>query len=134
MKTLVFAVCALGFGWVGAVRAQEPAPTPLSAAAAPAALQRTELYFGGIAPLSWNDFLAQVVTPRFPDGFTWFDTHGQWQTSTGEVTKQDSRVLIILHAANPDKDRLIEEVRELFKTRFHELSVLRADAPVTASF
>ena len=111
-----------------------PSPTPLSAASAPATLQRTELFFGGIAATSWNEFLADTVSPRFPDGFTWFDSHGQWQTPKGEIGRQDSRVLVILHASTVEKDRLIEEVREQFKQRFHEMSVLRADAPVRASF
>lgn len=122
----------------GLIRGQSagpsPAPTPLSAVTAPVTLQRTELYFGGIARVSWDEFLAQVVTPRFPDGLTWYDAHGQWQTRTGEVTRQDSRVLILLHAPTAEKDRLVEELREEFKTRYHEISVLRADTPVTASF
>ncbi len=136
MNFLVFVVCAAGLGWAGSIRAQSPAPapTPLSAVTAPVTLQRTELYFGGIARIAWDEFLAQVVTPRFPDGLTWYDAHGQWQTRLGEVTRQDSRVLILLHAATPEKDRLVEELREEFKTRYHEISVLRADVAVTASF
>lgn len=138
MKQTSIALCALlGSSLTPLARGQSPAtpsPTPLSAAPAPATLQRTELYFGGIAPVSWNDFLNDTVTPRFPDGFTWFDTHGQWQTPKGEIGRQDSRVLVILHAPTPEKDRFIEEIREGFKSRFHELSVLRADALTTASF
>jgi hypothetical protein len=143
MKRLAFAVCVLLGCWCclpTPARAQSlpdpaaPSPTPLSAVTAPVSLQRTELYFGGIARASWDDFLATVVTPRFPDGLTWYDAHGQWQTRTGIVTKQDSRVLVLIHAATPEKDRLVEELREQFKTRYHELSVLRADAAVTASF
>lgn len=143
MKLQALAACALSCCcWLAqTTRAQSPlpnpavpAPTPLSAVTAPVSLQRTELYFGGIARASWDEFLALVVTPRFPDGLTWFDAHGQWQTRTGVVTKQDSRVLVLIHAATPEKDRLIEELREQFKTRYHELSVLRADAAVTASF
>ena len=140
MKHLALAVYALSCCWLASARAQSPpdsatpSPTPLSAVTAPVPLQRTELYFGGIARASWDDFLAQVVTPRFPDGLTWYDAHGQWQTRLGTVTRQDSRVLILIHAATPEKDRLVEELREQFKTRFHEISVLRADVAVRASF
>ena len=130
----------LGLVWIAGISSGSvadpslPSPTPLSAVTSSVTLQRTDLFFGGIAKSSWDEFLAQVVTPRFPDGLTWYDAHGQWQTRTGEVTRQDSRVLVLIHAATPDKDRLVEEVREAFKTRYHEISVLRADVAVTASF
>lgn len=117
--------------------AQTPSPTPpapLSTRSLPVTLARTELFFGRIAPADWADFLSKVVTPRFPDGLTWFDSHGQWQNPTGIVTQQDSRVLILLHAPSAEKSRLIDEVRDEFKSRYHEQSVLRADETVTASF
>src|SRR5205823_892320 len=48
-----------------------------------------ELFFGrnvrGRGPVTeaeWAEFAAQVVTPNFPDGFTAFDGHGQWQNPT----------------------------------------------------
>ena len=107
---------------------------PLSAADAPAALVRTELYFGRVSPVDWDRFLAQIVTPRFPDGLTWYDTHGQWQNPSGIVTKEDSCVLILIHAATPEKDCSVQEIRTEFKRRYHQQSVLRVDQAVTASF
>lgn len=107
---------------------------PLAAQTSAIPLVRTELYFGRIPLAAWNQFLAQSVTPRFPDGLTWFDTHGQWQNRSGALTRQDSRVLILIHAPGAEKNRLIDQVREEFKARQHEQSVLRADQPVSASF
>lgn len=138
-KAFLLALCALGLAGAPVVpeacaQAAQPPPAPLSVQTAPTPLARTELYFGKIAPEQWDEFLAQVVTPRFPDGLTWFDTHGQWQNRTGIVTRQDSRVLILIHAPTPEKDRLIDEVRTEFKTRYKEQSVLRATQAVTASF
>ena len=109
-------------------------PAPLSAADTPVTLMRTELFFGRVSPVDWDRFLAQVVTPRFPDGLTWYDTHGQWQNPSGIVTKEDSCVLILIHAPTPEKDRCVQEIRAEFKTRFHQQSVLRADQPATVSF
>lgn len=109
-------------------------PAPLSVADAPAALVRTELYFGRVSPADWDDFLARIVTPRFPDGLTWWDTRGQWKNLSGIVTKEDSCVLVLIHAPTPAKDRAVQEIRAEFKTRFHQQSVLRADQAVTASF
>ena len=134
MKNTLSLLAVLVLGFLVAAGAQSPPPVPLSAAAAPAALVRTELYFGRVSPVDWDQFLAQVVTPRFPDGLTWYDSHGQWQNPTGIVTKEDSCVLILIHASTPEKDRYIQEVRDEYKTRFHQQSVLRADQAVTASF
>ena len=127
-------------GWLVVARAQvalppvAAAPAPLSATAAPTALVRTELFLGRVAPVDWDQFLAQVVTPRFPDGLTWYDSHGQWQNPSGIVTQEDSRVLILLHAPTPEKDRYVQEIRAEYKARYHQQSVLRADQLVTASF
>lgn len=135
-KACLFAAFSFALATVSSAQmaGPSPPPAPLSAESAPVPLARTELYFGRIAPVQWSEFLAQVVTPRFPDGLTWFDSHGQWQNPSGIVTQEDSRVLILIHAPTADKSRLIDEVREEFKTRYHEQSVLRADQAVTASF
>lgn len=133
-KARLFALLVLFIATAARAQTATPPPAPLSTQSASVPLARTELYFGRIAPVQWNEFLAQVVTPRFPDGLTWFDSHGQWQNPTGIVTQEDSRVLILIHAPTPEKSRLIDEVREEFKSRYHEQSVLRADQAVTASF
>ena len=101
---------------------------------APGAFIRTELYFGAVDPAEWSDFLATVVTPRFPDGFSVFDMQGQWRAPSGEVRKLPSRMLVIIHAPKPGPETSIEAVRTLFKERFKQVSVLRASHPVSASF
>ena len=129
-------------GWLVVAQAQvapppvAPAavPPPLSATNTPAALVRTELFFGRVSPVDWDQFLAQVVTPRFPDGLTWYDSHGQWQNPSGIVTREDSRVLILLHAPTSAKDRYVQEICAEYKARYHQQSVLRVDQPVTAAF
>ena len=135
MKTTRPLLVVLVAAFIAVAGAQSPPPpAPLSAAAAPAALVRTELYFGRVSPVDWDRFLSQTVTPRFPDGLTWYDSHGQWQNPSGIVTQEDSRVLILIHAPTPGKDRYVQEIREEYKTRFHQQSVLRVDQTVTASF
>ena len=105
-----------------------------SGARSPAAFIRTELYFGAVDPAEWSDFLATVVTPRFPDGFSVFDMQGQWRAPSGEVRKLPSRMLVIIHGPEPGPEASIEAVRTLFKERFKQVSVLRASHPVSASF
>ena len=140
MKNTVPLLGVLVLGGLVMAGAQSPpstapaVPVPLSASAAPAALVRTELFFGRVSPVDWDQFLAEVVTPRFPDGLTWYDTHGQWQNPSGIVTRENSTVLILLHVPTPEKDRFVQEIRAEYKTRYRQRSVLRADQAVTASF
>lgn len=110
------------------------APGAHAAEARPAMrlMERTELYFGSVPLQEWNAFLADVVTPRFPDGLTWFDVHGQWRGPSGEPEKLPSRLLIVLHADNPHNERALEEIGRLFLQRFG-LAVLRASVTVKAS-
>ena len=60
------------------------------------------LYFGltdgggsEISQEEWNWFLDRVITPRFPNGFTVLEAHGQWQPPTGDLVRESSRVLVV---------------------------------------
>ena len=98
----------------------------------PVIMIRTELYFGPVPIGQWNQFLAQVVTPLFPDGLTWFDVQGQWRAPDGNIRKLPSRILNILYPDSRKNDRAIEQVRQQFESRFHQLSVLRVSSKVKA--
>ena len=97
-------------------------------------LIRTELYFGPVSLADWNQFLAAVVTPRFPQGLTWYDVHGQWQDQHGAVRRLDSRILVILYADSFTANRQMKQIRTIFKEKFHQKSVLRDSGKVAASF
>lgn len=97
---------------------------------------RTELYFGFSKPGGsevtadeWARFLADEVTPRFPDGFTVVEALGQYQGADKKIVKEKSRMLVLLY---PKKDRKlnnpkIEAIREAYKKAFQQESVLRLD-------
>lgn len=95
---------------------------------------RTELYMGAIPAAEWQRFLSEVVTPRFPGGFTVLEAQGQWQAPSGEIRSLPSRVLVLLHPADPKSETGIESVRSAFKERFHHVSVLRSTSPATVGF
>ncbi len=106
----------------------------LAAIQRPQSLIRTELYFAAVPSSQWNAFLSSEVTPRFPDGLTWFDVQGQWLAKSGQVVKLPSRMLIIIHQPSAEKDRAIDAIRLAFKTRFQQQSVLRVSLPASTSF
>jgi hypothetical protein len=106
---------------------------------------RTELFFGTAKPdgttvtdAEWEAFLDEVVTPRFPDGFTVLSGEGQWQGEDDQIVEERSKIVILLYprAAIDESNAEIEEIRTAYERRFQQESVLRADddRPVCTSF
>ena len=97
---------------------------------------RTELYFGRsirgggkVSDEQWKQFLADEVTPRFPDGFTVLSGYGQYRTKDGVVTSEPSEVVIFLYPAKTkNASRVkIDEIRTAYVKKFDQESVLRMD-------
>lgn len=74
-------------------------------------------------------FLAEVVEPRFPDGFTVWQAEGAWRGG-----REDVLVLEIVHRNDPRHDRLIREIAEEYRSRFKQEAVLRVTTPASMSF
>ncbi len=100
---------------------------------------RTELYFGRnksdggeVSRKEFDGFLSGFVTERFPDGLTVLNARGQFLNSRGEVERERSVVLILLYptSARNEKSLKIEEIREEYKRKFQQQSVLRVDDPL----
>lgn len=100
-------------------------------------MARLELVFGlgtTVSEHAFRAFLAKEVTPRFPDGLSLFAGYGQWRDSRGAIDKEASRLLLIWYVPNSTSDAKIEAIRQAYKTRFHQQSVLRADGQSCVSF
>jgi hypothetical protein len=99
-------------------------------------MSRVELYFGAGAHAgrgAWQDFLARVVTPRFPQGLTELEGRGQWRGPRG-LQRETSRVIVIVYRPDPTSDGKIEAIRSRYKARFRQTSVLRVDTTACVSF
>lgn len=101
-----------------------------------------ELYMGRsgsggevVSDTDWDAFLADIVTPRFPNGLTVLDGRGQWRNGEGQIEKERSKVLLIL-APNDDEDAddLIDEVASEYKAQFDQESVLKTVDKTCLSF
>ena len=104
-------------------------------------MSRVELMFGfkgkagrAIPLADWRSFLADEVTPRFPDGLTVLQGYGQWRNAAGKIVREPMRQLIVLYPPAGDADARIEAIRAAFKKRFEAESVLRIDSAACASF
>lgn len=89
------------------------------------------LYFGRaraadtpVAETAWDDFLQSIVTPRFPEGLTVIDGAGQWYNpQTRQISREGTWILMIAAAQTPQTLRKLDEIRNAYKARFHQLSV-----------
>lgn len=79
---------------------------------------------GPVDDTQWQRFLADVVTPRFPDGLTVYRTQGQWRGESGDIEREDSRVVEIVHADDADGRKRIAEISTEYKRRFRQEAVL----------
>ena len=92
---------------------------------------------GGVEAVSdeaWAAFLADVVTPRFPDGLTVLDASGQWRNSDGAIERERSKVLLVMAPPEADSLRLINEISDEYKQRFNQEAVLQAVTDACVSF
>jgi hypothetical protein len=111
--------------------AATPGPLPVGPAPALAERVRSELVFGRSRPdgsvvteTEWQAFLAEHVTPRFPDGLTVLDATGQYRDRAGRLVREPSKVLILVHPAEPAALAAVEEVRARYRGLFDQESVL----------
>lgn len=105
---------------------------------------RSELFFGSDRPdpkpdvsdYEFKKFVDRTVTPRFPAGLTILSGEGQWQEDDKTVTKERSKVIIIVYkvADNKVSSKRIEEIRDLYKKQFDQQSVMRADSLESVGF
>jgi hypothetical protein len=98
------------------------------------------LYFGtskpgGVVSLQeWSEFLRDVVTPAFPGGFTAWPAHGQWKSGKGEIQREGSYIVSIVHPEDGAAEAGIHALVAEYKSRFHQESVLRVSSPSCISF
>ena len=117
------------------------APEPCPAGASPATM--AEAYFGRNvktrAPVTdgeWARFMADTVTPAFPDGLTVLDGAGQWRNAAGQISREDSKILLLVL---PGQDQAAASARlapvtATWKARFAQESVLTVFRAGCAAF
>jgi len=124
-----------------APQAQTPTAHPPDVMASCAERVHDRLFFGLRTPdgivsdRAWRQFLAEIVTPRFPDGLTVVDAMGQWRAAgQQDVTVEPSRVVEIAHDDSPETNRHIHEMVAIYKHQYHQDSVMLTRARVEVCF
>lgn len=106
--------------------------TPVAPACPPGGRERlvAELLFGrnvgarvGVSEAAFRRFVDREVTPRFPNGLTITDSHGQYRHSDGRLVREPGKVvMIVLDEEARDLPRLAE-VAAAYRRRFAQESV-----------
>lgn len=138
-SALIFAAGFVAGGqWQTPVRAQGFSVT-MDCGGSSAPQIRTTLYFGlsrpkgSVSELEWQIFLRDEVTKRFPDGFTVWQAEGQWQTPDGSIDREQSKVLLLVHADTDAARRSVRAIIDSYRKAFEQQSVLWENARVCAA-
>lgn len=112
-----------------------PAPAPPSPTSSTVVVS-DRLYFGRNIPTggtvtdsAWSVFLAEVVTPRFPNGFTVWRTEGQWRGNDGMIVPEPGFLFEVEHPAGQPPDTTFANIAAEYCRRFQQEGVLRVRAP-----
>jgi hypothetical protein len=89
---------------------------------------------GFVSEAEWRLFLAETVTPRFPDGLTVFQADGQWRGRGSRLEQEPARVVEIVHDDSPDTRSRIDEIVTIYKARHHQQSVMVTRARIDVCF
>jgi len=99
------------------------------------------LYFGRnigdtaiVSDSAWSGFVQAVLTPAFPEGATVWDAAGQWRAPNGQLVRERSFVVELVHLVTPDVEARVQRVMEDYKRRFAQESVLRLVTNAWAGF
>lgn len=96
----------------------------------------TTLYFGLgvgdagdlVAPGAWEDFVSTDIANALPAGFTVIESTGRWKDKDS-VVREPSRMLVVIHDGSEATSQKLDLLRETYKNRFKQESVLRVDTP-----
>jgi Protein of unknown function (DUF3574) len=95
---------------------------------------KSEIYLGSrtvdgqiIGEQTWEEFLAQVVVPRFP-AFTVLEGVGRSDPHVGPLTP--IRLLILVHPSGDDAQARLSEIKAEYKKRFGAGRIFHVDEAV----
>jgi hypothetical protein len=103
---------------------------------------RVDLFFGRSIPgggevslQAFQEFINNVITPRFPEGLTVFDASGQFLNSAGMLVREDTKTVTLLLEDSLENELSINEIVRAYVQQFNQESVLQVvDEDVEVTF
>ncbi len=147
MRDLLAISCAAGLAALLSGCASH-APAPLARASVPmtcptgqSRAETVEMVFGrnegdrlAVSEADWRSFIDEEVTPRFPDGLSVMDVQGQWRAPGGSLVREPSKIIYLVLDGGPDDPAKIAHIRDSYKQRFRQKSVLLVSQKACVSF
>ena len=100
---------------------------------------QVDLYFGRDKPAGgevseaeWASFLAEAVTPRFPDGLSVLAVEGQTRVPSGAIVRERTKLLVVVVFDAPAHEGRITEIVAAYNRRFGQHGVFRTERAVCA--
>jgi hypothetical protein len=94
-------------------------------------LIQVDLYFGRnigttgrVTNQEFQEFLAEKITPRFPDGLTVYDAKGQFLDDSNTTIREPSKVVSLIVEDTKKNERSIDKIINQYKREFQQESVL----------
>jgi len=114
-----------------------PPPATCTAPLKPAV--QVDLYFGRDKPAGgevseaeWAAFLAEAVTPRFPDGLSVLAVEGQTRVPSGAIVRERTKLLVVVVFDAPAHEAKVGEIVAAYNRRFGQHGVFRTERAVCA--
>ena len=82
----------------------------------------------------YQRFLDGEVTPRFRDGFTVMEGHGQYLGPNGRLWHEPTKILVLMYPPDRSKSTAIDEIRSAYKEAFKQEAVMRVDSTMCVAF
>ena len=87
-----------------------------------------------VSDVDWENFLADTITPRFPDGLSVIDVAGQGRSDDGNIERERTKMLLVLAPLGGNALNLMDEISAEYKQRFNQNSVLRVVTEACVAF
>lgn len=84
---------------------------------------------GQVTDADIDEFVDEVVTPRFPEGFTMWTATGNWRGG-----EEETLVLEFVHPYGRRYDDAVREIADEYRRRFRQESVMRVTQPALMEF
>jgi Protein of unknown function (DUF3574) len=104
-------------------------------------LRTAQLFFGRnigdqprVTDAEFRRFVDEELTSRFPDGLTILDGGGQWRGEENKLIREASKVVLIVLPKAGDQQGRLDAVRQAYKVRFKQESVMLVTQRACVSF
>jgi len=108
-------------------------PAPLKSAI------EVDLFFGGdaghgraVSDAEWASFMAEEVTPRFPDGLSVIDVAGQYREPSGRMAQEKTKLIVVVVFDAPAHLSRVQAVIAAYDRRHGQNRVFRTEHAVCA--